>query len=361
MNIHGRICHGFVRRSASRRQCRYPFRVERTAERLGVLLLQLGTPEAPTTRALRRYLRQFLSDPRVIDLSRWVWLPILYGIVLQTRPKKSAAEYAKVWKPEGSPLMVTSTRQAALLEARLASLGIDAVVKVAMRYGEPSTETAMRALEAAGVDRIVALPMYPQYASATTGSSVEDVYRAAIRRKVIPSIAVVPPYFASPEYIKALATVTHAHLDGWDPDHIVLSFHGIPARYVCEGDPYADHCQATADALCREMAWPADKVTVSFQSRFGREVWLQPYTDATLTRLGQAGTKRLAVLCPGFTADCLETLEEIGARERENFERSGGGEMRLVPCLNETPAWIDAMADFVRVLSHPLTDKKSPI
>ena len=336
------------------------FDVDRTVAPLGVLLLQLGTPEAPTTPALRRYLRQFLSDPRVIDLSRWVWLPILYGIVLQTRPKKSAAEYAKVWKPEGSPLMVTSTLQATLLEAQLATRGIHAVVKVAMRYGEPSTETAMCALEAAGVDRVVALPMYPQYASATTGSSVEDVYRAAIRRRVVPPIAVVPPYFDSPGYINALATVTRAHLDGWNPDHIVLSFHGIPARYVCEGDPYADHCQATADALCRVMEWPSEKVTVSFQSRFGREVWLQPYTDATLTRLGQAGTKRLAVLCPGFTADCLETLEEIGARERENFQHSGGGEMRLVPCLNAAPVWIDAMAAFVRLLSHPLTDKKGP-
>lgn len=337
------------------------FDVERTAAPLGVLLLQLGTPEAPTTPALRRYLRQFLSDPRVIDLSRWVWLPILYGIVLQTRPRESAAEYAKVWKAEGSPLMVTSTRQAVLLEARLATLGIHAVVKVAMRYGEPSTETAMRALEAAGVARIVALPMYPQYASATTGSSVEDVYRAAIRRRVVPPIAVVPPYFDADGYINALAMVTRSHLGDWEPDHIVLSFHGLPARYVCEGDPYADHCQTTADALCQLMGWPREKVTVSFQSRFGREVWLQPYTDATLTRLGQARTKRLAVLCPGFTADCLETLEEIGARERENFERSGGGEMRLVPCLNEAPIWIDAMASFVRVLSHPLTDQNSPI
>jgi ferrochelatase len=182
---------------------------------------------------------------------------------------------------------------------------------------------------------------------------VEDVYRAASRRKVVPPISVVPPYFDAPGYINALATVTRNHLAGWNPDHIVLSFHGIPARYVCEGDPYADHCTATAEALRQAMDWPQDRVTVSFQSRFGREVWLQPYTDATLTRLGQARTERLAVLCPGFTADCLETLEEIGARERDNFERSGGGQMRLVPCLNEDPAWIEAMAGFVRVLSHP--------
>jgi ferrochelatase len=316
-----------------------------------VLLLQLGTPEAPTTAALRRYLAQFLSDPRVIDLPRWQWLPILYGIVLRTRPRKSAADYRKVWTPEGSPLLVTSQQQAARLEARLASANIRAVVRVAMRYGEPSTDTALHELHAAGAERIVALPMYPQYASATTGSSVEDVYRSAIRRRVVPAITVVPPYFDAPGYINALAAVARDSLADWIPDHIVLSFHGIPERYVRDGDPYATHCRATAEALCQTMDWPRDRVTVSFQSRFGREVWLQPYTDATLRRLGEAGTRRVAVLCPGFTADCLETIEEIGGRERENFKHAGGGEMRLVPCLNATPAWIEAMAGLVRSLT----------
>jgi ferrochelatase len=315
-----------------------------------VLLLQLGTPDAPTPAALRRYLAEFLSDPRVIDLPRWQWLPILYGIVLQTRPRKSAREYAKVWTPEGSPLLVTSRQQAALLESRLAETGCDAMVRVAMRYGEPSTEAALRQLESGPVHRIVALPMYPQYASATTGSSVEALYTAACRRRCVPPIAVVPPYYESSGYIGALALEAKRSLDGWDPDHIVLSFHGIPQRYVREGDPYESQCRATALALRQAMGWPADRVTVAFQSRFGREVWLQPYTDATLQHLGAARTGRVAVLCPGFTTDCLETLEEIGAREKENFLAAGGGELRLVPCLNASPAWIDAMAGLLRGL-----------
>lgn len=318
-----------------------------TRPSLGVLLLQLGTPAAPTPAALRRYLAQFLSDPRVIDLPRWRWLPILHGIVLRTRPRKSAAEYEKVWTPEGAPLLVTSRRQAALLEEHLAAAGVDARVRVAMRYGDPSTESALREIDACGVDRIVALPMYPQYAGATTGSSLEDLYRAASRRRVVPALSVVPPYFDAPGYIGALAAVTRQSLAEWTPDHIVLSFHGIPERYVREGDPYASHCQATAEALRAVMGWPLAQVTVSFQSRFGREEWLQPYTDATLKRLGEARTARVAVLCPGFTADCLETLDEIGNRERRNFEAAGGGILRLVPCLNDAAPWIEAMTELV--------------
>lgn len=314
---------------------------------IGVLLLQLGTPEAPTRPALRRYLAEFLSDPRVIDLPRWQWLPILHGIVLNTRPQKSAREYAKVWTPEGSPLLVTSRRQAALLEAALKGSGIDAVVRVAMRYGRPSTEDAVAELEAAGVSRIVALPMYPQYASATTGSSVEELYRVASRRRIIPPIAVVPPYFEHLGYIRALAEDARVALAGWCPDHLVLSFHGIPERYAREGDPYAGHCCLTTAALQQALGWSTERLTLSFQSRFGREVWLQPYTDETLHRLGAQRTGRVAVMCPGFTADCLETLEEIGARERRNFLDAGGGDFRLVPCLNTSPLWIETMADLV--------------
>ena len=319
-----------------------------TGSNLGVLLLQLGTPDAPTPAALRRYLAQFLSDPRVIDLPRWKWLPILHGIVLRTRPRKSALEYRKVWTSEGGPLLVTSRQQAALLESRLTESGTNSLVRVAMRYGEPSTESALRELEAAKVDRIVALPMYPQYASATTGSSVEALYVAAGRRRYVPPISVVPPYYVSSGYIAALAEVTRQSLHEWNPDHIVLSFHGLPERYVQDGDPYASHCFATAEALRQSMEWPVDRVTVAFQSRFGREVWLQPYTGVTLQRLGAARTGRLAVVCPGFTADCLETLEEIGAREKNSFLAAGGGELRLVPCLNVSSQWIDAMADLVR-------------
>lgn len=283
----------------------------------------------------------------MIDLPRWQWLPILYGIVLNTRPRKSAAEYAKVWTTEGSPLLVTSRQQAELLEAALGARGIDASVRVAMRYGEPSTRTALDELEAAGVERVIALPMYPQYASATTGSSVEELLRELAPRRVIPPLAIVPPYFDHPGYVQAIASVARASLGDWTPDHIVLSFHGVPERYVREGDPYRAHCEASAAAIIDALQWPSDRYTLSFQSRFGREVWLQPYTDETLRRLGQTRTGRVAVLCPGFTADCLETLEEIGARERRNFLDAGGVDLRLVPCLNTSAEWIEVMADLV--------------
>ncbi len=317
---------------------------------VGVMLLQLGTPEAPTTAALRRYLGQFLADPRVIDLPRWQWLPILHGIVLNTRPRKSAAEYAKVWTPKGSPLALIAAQQARLLERTLDSPERPIRVRVVMRYGEPSTLTVLQDFERAGIERIVAVPMYPQYAGATTGSSLEELFRVAATRQVVPSIRVVSPYFESPGYIRALAAGARRRLDGWSPDHVVLSFHGIPERYVKEGDPYAEHCFATARALCAEMGWPSGSVTTSFQSRFGREVWLRPYTDETLTRLGRDRTRRVLVLCPGFTADCLETIEEIGGRERHNFERQGGGEMRRVACLNTQDPWMSALSDLVRPL-----------
>ncbi len=322
------------------------------AQPIGILLLQLGTPDAPTPGALRRYLRQFLSDPRVIDLPRACWWPILHGIVLRTRPRRSAREYAKVWTDEGSPLAVTSAGQARLLEERLAASGIEARVRVVMRYGEPCTERVVDELARDGIDRLVVLPMYPQYASATTGSSLEELFRVAGRRRVVPSIRILPPYFNDEGYIAALADRARRHLQDWVPDHVVLSFHEIPERYVCNGDPYADHCRATAAALRGAMDWDPVRVTVAFQSRFGREVWLQPYTNETLRKLGEARTPRVAVLCPGFTADCLETLDEIGNRERRNFEAAGGGELRLVPCLNTAPAWLDALEALVRREAH---------
>lgn len=314
---------------------------------IGILLLQLGTPAAPTPAALRRYLRQFLSDPRVIDLPRALWWPILHGIVLRTRPRRSAKEYAKVWTTEGSPLAVTSAEQARLLQKRLTGRGIHALVRVVMRYGEPSTTQVLTELASAGVDRIIALPMYPQYASATTGSSVEELFRVAGRGRVVPAIRTLPPYFVDAAYVAALAVVTRGHFGGWTPNHIVLSFHGIPQRYVRSGDPYADHCRATTRALTEAMGWDPKHVTMSFQSRFGREAWLQPYTTDTLRRLGEARTAGVAVLCPGFTADCLETLEEIGVTERRTFENAGGSDFRLVPCLNADSSWIDALEAMV--------------
>ena len=319
-----------------------------TVSRTGILLLQLGTPDAPTSSALRRYLHEFLRDRRVVDLPRAQWLPILYFGVLPRRPARSARLYRKVWTAEGSPLAVITRAQADALASRLRADGVEIHVAVGMRYGRPSIAAAVDELIGAGCDRLVALPMYPQYASATTGSSLERVFEVIGRRRVVPSVRTVPPYFEAPEYIGALVASVRDALGQWEPDHVLISFHGLPKRFADLGDPYPDHCHATARALAAGMDWPRDRVTTSFQSLFGREEWLKPYTDQTLRDLAARGISRLAVLCPGFTADCLETLEEMGMTNRELYEAAGGGEYRLVPCLNTHPAWIDAMAAIVQ-------------
>lgn len=307
----------------------------------GVLLMQLGTPDAPTPSALRTYLRQFLSDRRVVDVSRPLWWLILNGIVLPTRPARSAKLYQKVWTPEGSPLALTTAAQAAGLADELQALtGCSVPVEVAMRYGRPSTADALRRLLDRGCDRILAFPLYPQYASPTTGSSLEELFRIAGAMRVVPPVRVVPPYFDDPAYMDALVSSARRHFAEWEPDHIVLSFHGLPQRYASLGDPYPEHCRATAAAFATKLGWPADRLTLSFQSRFGREPWLQPYTDATLLELASRRIPRLAVLCPGFVTDCLETIEEIGLSGREAYHAAGGGEFRLIPCLNTDPAWL---------------------
>jgi ferrochelatase len=324
--------------------------VPQLAPPVGVVLLQLGTPDAPDTASVRRYLREFLSDRRVIDLPRAMWLPILHGIVLRTRPAKSAALYRKVWAPGGSPLLVTSRAQAAGLEARLNAGSADpaVIVRVAMRYGFPSLAGVLDEFEDRGIDRVVAFPMYPQYAGATTGSSLEQLFDLAGKRRVVPSIRVVAPYFDDDNYIEALAASIETRARGGErPDVLLLSFHGLPRRYADEGDPYPRHCFATAAALTKRLGWDEDRVKVTFQSRFGREEWLQPYTAQTFDDLGRLGA-RIMVACPGFTADCLETLEEIGITGREQFQHCGGEDFTLVPCLNDAPVWLDAMAALVR-------------
>ena len=317
--------------------------------RVGVLLLQLGTPAAPTPAALRPYLREFLSDRRVIDLPRAVWLPILLGIVLRTRPRASALLYQKIWTPDGSPLLVTTNRQAQLLESRLSGNGAGVRVLTAMRYGEPSIATALATLAADGIDRILAFPMYPQYAGATTGSSLERVFALTQTARVVPSIRVVPPYYADAHYINALAAVTRESVAALvdPPEQCLFSFHGLPARFATEGDPYAIHCKESARLLAAALNWPATKFVTTFQSRFGREEWLQPYTDRVLEEMGRAGT-RVAVACPGFTADCLETLEEIGLRGAEQFHEAGGAIVppRPVP---QRPSRLDRRDDRDRV------------
>lgn len=314
---------------------------------VGVVLLQLGTPDAPTTSALRRYLAEFLSDPRVIELPRLLWWPILHGIILRVRPRKSAALYRKVWLSGGSPLAVTSAAQAAGLASRLKTrFGVTIPVEVGMRYGRPSVTDAVDALRKRGVDRILAFPMYPQYAGATTGSSLERLFDDAGGRRVVPSIRVVPPYYDDPLYIGALAATARETLDRLSarPDRILLSFHGIPKRYANSGDPYPAHCEASARAFAAAIGFAGVPVTLAFQSRFGREEWLQPYLDERLPEYGRAG-ERIAVACPGFTADCLETIEEIGIRGKEQFMAAGGLQFTRIPCLNDHPTWLDAMTE----------------
>jgi ferrochelatase len=319
----------------------------------GVLLLQLGTPSAPTAPALRRYLREFLWDVRVVDVARPVWWAILNFMVLPVRPARSARLYRRIWTPEGSPLAVTSRRQAEGLEQAFLSRDGASPVRVAvgMRYGRPSIADAVDALIESGCERLVALPLYPQYASATTGSSLERLFSCLGRRRVVPPVRVVPPYFADPLYVEALASAVRSDLAGWRPDHLLVSFHGLPKRYATLGDPYPRQCVVTAEALRTALGWPRERMTVTFQSRFGSEEWLSPYTDETLRELGRRGGS-LAVVCPGFTADCLETLEEIGITGREQYQSAGGGEYRLLGCLNSRPEWIQAMASMLARECH---------
>jgi protoporphyrin/coproporphyrin ferrochelatase len=315
------------------------------SKRIGILVAQLGTPDAPTTASVRTYLRQFLSDRRVVDLNRAIWLPILHGIVLNTRPAKSAELYRNVWTADGSPLMHITRRQAAGLQDRLSTNGVEFRAEVAMRYGNPSTRSAIAKLIEWGAERILLFPMYPQYSAATTGSTYDEVFDELKRLRFIPALRVVPPYFQDASYIDVLAQSVRDRMAplAKKPDRILLSFHGIPQRYATLGDPYPEQCMATARSLAAAMGWTNDDYTVTFQSRFGREPWLQPYTDETLMTLGREGLKDVLVLCPGFTADCLETIDEIANLGHEQFRGAGGGSLHLVECVNDRADWLDAM------------------
>ena len=322
------------------------------ATRLGVLLVNLGTPDAPTAAAVRRYLAEFLSDPRVVEIPRALWLPLLHGVILRVRPARSAARYAKIWSNEGSPLLVHSQRQKTLLLGylgqRLKALGLPsdyAMVELGMRYGRPSIEQAVGALHEGGCDRIVVLPLYPQYAASTTGSALDAVFASAGSLRRVPALRTVDAYHDDAGYIAALARSIN---DYWSrngrPDKLVLSFHGVPRRSLELGDPYHCHCQKTARLLAAELGLEAGQFMVAFQSRFGRGDWLQPYTQPTLVAMAKEGARRIDVACPGFVSDCLETLEEIGIEARAAFLEAGGEEFHLIPSLNEHPAWIAALA-----------------
>lgn len=337
--------------------------------RIGVLLVNLGTPDAATPAAVRRYLGEFLADPRVVEIPRVVWRAILHGIVLRTRPARSARKYAAIWTDQGSPLMVHSVKQQVLLKGllgeRLKALGLPpdlAVVELGMRYGNPAVGAALERLKAARCDRILVVPLYPQYAASATASVYDAVFAAATRMRRVPALRTIDGFHDDAGYIRALAQVVN---DYWmrhgRPDHLVLSFHGVPRRTLDLGDPYFCFCQKTARLLVAELGLVPDQYTVSFQSRFGRAQWLTPYTAATVEALGREGRHRVDVFCPGFVSDCLETLEEIAMEVKASFLAAGGKEFHAIPCLNEQPLWIAALADLtLRHLQGWLEQPASP-
>jgi ferrochelatase len=318
--------------------------------KIGVLLVNLGTPEAPTAAALRPYLKQFLSDPRVIEVPRVVWWPILHGLVLTSRPRKSAQKYAKIWTAEGSPLKVHTERQANLLRARLeAALRLPMVVAWAMRYGTPPVEQALAELKAQGCDRVLVVPLYPQYAASSTGSTYDAVLAAAARMRNVPELRLVKHFHDHPGYIDALAgSVRDYWMANGRPDRLVMSFHGVPRFTLERGDPYHCECQKTGRLLAEALSLQPGQYLITFQSRFGRAEWLKPYTQDTLEALGREQMRRVDVVCPGFVADCLETLEEIAIENKTAFLSSGGGEFHYIPCLNERDDWIGALASIAR-------------
>jgi protoporphyrin/coproporphyrin ferrochelatase len=320
-----------------------------SAARVGVLVVNLGTPEAPTPQAVRRYLAEFLGDPRVVEIPPLAWRPILHGVILRVRPKKSAAKYASIWTPEGSPLAVWTTKQAKLLQGYLGERGVPAVVRHAMRYGEPSVASQLDELKRARCTRVLVLPMYPQYSGTTTASVIDAVCDWAKQARAVPELRFVNHYHDAPAYIEALARTV---LDHWQREgrapHLLMSFHGVPERTLRLGDAYHCECRKTARLLAARLGLHDDHCSVTFQSRFGKAKWLEPYTDATLRGLPARGVKHVQVICPGFTADCLETLEEIAIEGREAFLAAGGQQYEYIPALNDHPAWINALAGLVQ-------------
>lgn len=313
----------------------------------GVLLIQLGTPDSPTYRGLFPYLRQFLSDRRVIQAPRLFWLPLLYLRILPFRSGASAAKYRRIWNPTtGSPLLHHTKRQTELLQEQFPAVP----VRYGMMVGNPPVREIVSELIVQGVDRLIALPMFPQYSATTTASATDALFGSLMNEQRVPAVRVVPPYYDHPAYLDAVAAVIRDDLANlpWEPEHFVISFHGLPQKYAQRGDPYATHVVRTTQALVQRMGWPRDSWTQTYQSRFGRSEWLRPYTDDVLMALAKRGVRRVYVALPGFTADCLETLDEIGTESREVFEHAGGEHLKNGSCLNDHPAWIAAMARILR-------------
>jgi ferrochelatase len=325
-----------------------PSHTHGTLSKTAVLLVNLGTPDAPTAAALRPYLKEFLSDPRVVEIPRAIWWWILRLLILPFRPAKSARKYALIWSNEGSPLKVHTAKQAKLLGGYLGARGYQVTVDYAMRYGNPSLPQVLRKLKEGGCDRILILPAYPQYSGTTTASIFDAVFSYYARERNVPELRFIKHYHEYEGYILALQKSVLAH---WEkagrPDQLVMSFHGVPQRTMTLGDPYHDECHRTAQLLAQQLGLIPGQYLVTFQSRFGKAAWLQPYTAPTLQKLARDGIRRVDVICPGFTSDCLETLEEIAIEARHAFLAAGGTDFNYIPCLNEDDAWIAAVSDLV--------------
>ena len=313
----------------------------------GVLLVNLGTPDAPTPQALRPYLKQFLSNSRVIEIPRWIWWPILYGFILTLRPKKSAEKYAQIWTPDGSPLKVHTERQTQLLLDALAKrTQSPVVVEYAMNIGNPSIAEVLKRMKEQGCERILVIPLFPQYASSSTAAAIDGVFAELEKMRNMPAIRTVKQYHDDPDYIAALAKNINEYWDvNGKPDKLIMSFHGVPRYTLDKGDPYHCYCQKTGRLLAEALALNTDQYQVCFQSRFGRAKWLTPYTSETLIQLGKDNTSRVDVVCPGFVSDCLETLEEIAIEGKDTFTKAGGQEFHYIPCLNEHESWIQALSN----------------
>ena len=316
----------------------------------GVLLTNLGTPDAPTPSALRKYLAQFLSDPRVIETPRWIWWFILHGVILRVRPRRSAKAYREVWTEAGSPLLAISEKQCMAIRSELdKDPGSPVRVDLGMRYGNPSIRSALEKLRACNVRKLVVLPLYPQYSAATTASTFDAVADVLKTWRHIPQVRMITSYHDNPGYIDALAESIRSHwAQSGKPDKLLFSFHGLPESYVLAGDPYADECRATARLVARRLFLDEDHWALSFQSRFGPRAWLQPYTDKLLQEWGGNGVGHVQVICPGFAADCLETLEEIKLQNRNFFLGAGGKTFSYIPALNDRPRHITALCDIIR-------------
>ena len=316
-------------------------------ERLGVLLVNLGTPTAPTISAVRKYLREFLSDPRVIDYPRWLWLPILHGVILRVRPAKSAHAYRQVWTEHGSPLLVHTQALATALRVKLQQSNVNLQLAVGMTYGEPSIKHALQQLLQANVRKILVLPLFPQYSVSTTASVFDAVAKAINKSFWIPELRFINNYHDDALYISALAQSVTSHWQQHGRKHLLMSFHGLPRRYLYLGDPYHCHCLKTARLLAETLRLSESEWSVSFQSRVGREQWLQPYTEKTLQEFPKKGIKQISALCPGFAVDCLETLEEIAIRNREDFLAAGGESLDYIPALNSSASQVQLLSNLI--------------